>query len=197
MGDNELQVFADRLRELRKSLNLTQKEFADKIGITAAALSSYENNQINPSISVIKRISQDFKTSSDWLLGFSDKKELGNDIETYGDAINAIISLINTDTRWDLDITYGMNLQNNVYEIGTIYTTDTIIIDFINKLGDMRALLMNGTIDQYLFDLWLSDRLKKYKDDIISRDDLSDKTDIIGDIGRHRAHYSDTIEYPF
>ena len=50
MGDNELQVFADRLRELRKSLNLTQKEFADKIGITAAALSSYENNQINPSI---------------------------------------------------------------------------------------------------------------------------------------------------
>lgn len=187
MGDNELQVFADRLRELRKSLNLTQKEFAEKIGITAAALSSYENNQINPSISVIKRISQEFKTSTDWLLGLSDKKELGNVIETYGDAINAIISLINTDSRWDLGITWGMDSQNDTYQIGSIYTTDTIIIDFINKLCDMRKLFMNGTIDQYLYDLWLSDRIKKYKDDLIFRDDLPIEPNIKEDVDRYES----------
>ena len=187
MGENELQVFADRLRELRKSLNLTQKEFAEKIGITAAALSSYENNQINPSISVIKRISQEFKTSTDWLLGLSDKKELGNVIETYGDAINAIISLINTDSRWDLGITWGMDSQNDTYQIGSIYTTDTIIIDFINKLCDMRKLFMNGTIDQYLYDLWLSDRIKKYKDDLIFRDDLPIEPNIKEDVDRYES----------
>ena len=56
MGDIELQIFADRLKELRLRRNLTQKDFAEKIGVTAAALSAYENNLKNPSVAVAKRI---------------------------------------------------------------------------------------------------------------------------------------------
>ena len=39
MGDIELQIFANRLKEFRTENGLTQKEFAEKIGVTAAALS--------------------------------------------------------------------------------------------------------------------------------------------------------------
>lgn len=185
MGDNELQVFADRLRELRKSLNLTQKEFADKIGITAAALSSYENNQINPSISVIKRISQEFKISTDWLLGLSDRKRIGNTMETYGDAINTIVSLVDTDDRWEMGIRYGTDASGRTYEIGTIYTSDGIITNFIEELNAMRKLLTDGTIEKYLFDLWLSDKINKHKNDRIFRDDLPLDRGIKEDIDRY------------
>ena len=185
MGDNELQVFADRLRELRKSLNLTQKEFADKIGITAAALSSYENNQINPSISVIKRISQEFKISTDWLLGLSDRKRIGNTMETYGDAINTIVSLVDTDDRWEMGIRYGTDAGGRTYEIGTIYTSDGIITNFIEELNAMRKLLTDGTIEKYLFDLWLSDKINKHKNDRIFRDDLPLDRGIKEDIDRY------------
>ena len=56
MGDTELQVFSDRIKKLRLSLNMTQKKFAEEIGITASALSSYEKNLKNPSIAVAKKI---------------------------------------------------------------------------------------------------------------------------------------------
>lgn len=47
MNNSDLQIFSERLKQLRNSLNITQKEFAKKIGVTAAALSAYENNQKN------------------------------------------------------------------------------------------------------------------------------------------------------
>lgn len=70
MGDIELEVFSERLKSLRLELNMTQKEFAEKIGVTAAALSAYENNQKNPSIAVAKRISEKFNISH--LIGYVD-----------------------------------------------------------------------------------------------------------------------------
>lgn len=75
MGDIELEVFSERLKSLRLELNMTQKEFAERIGVTAAALSAYENNQKNPSIAVAKRISEKFNISLDWLCGLNEQKK--------------------------------------------------------------------------------------------------------------------------
>ena len=47
MNDSKMQIFATRLKELRTDNGMTQKEFAQKIGVTPAALSAYENNQKN------------------------------------------------------------------------------------------------------------------------------------------------------
>ena len=93
MGDIELQIFANRLKEFRTENGLTQKEFAEKIGVTAAALSAYENNSKNPSISVAKRIAEAFEISIDWLCGITDKKNSEDKIETYSDFISAILKL--------------------------------------------------------------------------------------------------------
>ena len=60
MNDLDLDIFAQRLKELRTTLGITQKDFASELGITAAALSSYEKNNINPSISVAKRIAEKY-----------------------------------------------------------------------------------------------------------------------------------------
>ena len=72
----ELDGFARRLKELRTCLDMTQSSFAEKIGVTAAALSSYENGQINPSTGVAIRIAQMFNVSVDWLCGLRDEKKL-------------------------------------------------------------------------------------------------------------------------
>lgn len=45
MNNPKMQVFATRLKEIRNDNHMTQKEFAQKIGVTPAALSAYENNQ--------------------------------------------------------------------------------------------------------------------------------------------------------
>lgn len=93
MGDIELQVFADRLKELRTSLNLTQAEFVTDLGITASALSAYEKNQKNPSISVAKRIAEKYNISINWLCGLSEKKSIEDSIDTYSDILNILVKL--------------------------------------------------------------------------------------------------------
>lgn len=54
MGDSDLKTFSGRLKELRKSLNLTQAEFVKDIDITAAALSAYEKNLKTPRLESLK-----------------------------------------------------------------------------------------------------------------------------------------------
>ena len=48
------------IKKIRKENNLTQKEFADKYGVTYQAVSKWENGKNIPDISLIKQISSDF-----------------------------------------------------------------------------------------------------------------------------------------
>lgn len=57
----------DRIRHLRKVLDLTQQDFAKKIGMSANVLTNYETGRRNPSRSVINNICKTFHVSEDWL----------------------------------------------------------------------------------------------------------------------------------
>lgn len=57
----------ERIKKLRRALDLTQKEFADKIGSTQNVLANYEAGRRNPSSSVINNICKTFNVSEDWL----------------------------------------------------------------------------------------------------------------------------------
>lgn len=57
----------ERIKELRKALNLTQQEFADKIGMKRNTIASYEINRNGPSNSVISLICKAFNVSEIWL----------------------------------------------------------------------------------------------------------------------------------
>ena len=46
----------ERIRELRKSKNLTQKQLGDKIGVTAATITKYENNQLSINTDTLSKI---------------------------------------------------------------------------------------------------------------------------------------------
>ena len=57
----------ERIRELRKSLGLTQKEFADRIGIKPTAIANYENGRNAPIDAVVSLICREFGVSEAWL----------------------------------------------------------------------------------------------------------------------------------
>ena len=57
----------DRIRKIRKELDLTQQEFANKIGTTANVLTNYETGRRNPSASVINNICKTFNINETWL----------------------------------------------------------------------------------------------------------------------------------
>ncbi len=57
----------DRIKKLRKALDLTQQVFAEQIGTTQNVLANYETGRRNPSNSVINNICKTFHVSEEWL----------------------------------------------------------------------------------------------------------------------------------
>ena len=54
--------FGERLKELRTSLNCSQKELSEKTGLTLRTIQKIENNEVKPSIYSIKAIGEALKT---------------------------------------------------------------------------------------------------------------------------------------
>lgn len=57
----------ERLRKLRKTLDLTQQEFANRIKIARGNISAYEAGKNAMSNAVISLICREFNVSEDWL----------------------------------------------------------------------------------------------------------------------------------
>lgn len=57
----------NRIKNLRKELNLTQQEFADKIGISRGNIGAYEVGKNVPSDAVISLICREFNVREEWL----------------------------------------------------------------------------------------------------------------------------------
>lgn len=57
----------ERIKKLRKALNLTQQEFADRIGIKRGAIANYEIGRNEPADSVCSLICREFGVNEEWL----------------------------------------------------------------------------------------------------------------------------------
>lgn len=64
------------IKKLRKDNNLTQKELADKYGVTYQAVSKWENGKNIPDIQIIKEMSKDFNLNVEELLNGSKKRKV-------------------------------------------------------------------------------------------------------------------------
>lgn len=57
----------ERIKKIRTSANLTQQEFADRIGVSRGALANYEVNRNEPIDAVITLICREFNINEHWL----------------------------------------------------------------------------------------------------------------------------------
>lgn len=66
--------FGARLRLLRQTKGLTQKQLADALSLTKSVVSAYETDVRLPSYDILLRISAIFGVTTDFLLGVSHKQ---------------------------------------------------------------------------------------------------------------------------
>lgn len=62
-------MIGDNIRTLRLEKGMTQKEIADRLFVTAQAVSRWENGEVEPSLSTITELAKIFGVSTDALLG--------------------------------------------------------------------------------------------------------------------------------
>ena len=61
----------ERSRELRQSYGMSQVELAKHLGVSKQCVSNWENDNIQPSIDMLVKLSKIFNTSTDYLLGLT------------------------------------------------------------------------------------------------------------------------------
>jgi transcriptional regulator with XRE-family HTH domain len=55
MNETKFQTFGQAIKHIRKSKNLTQKQVGAILGFSNRAVSQYENDQIDPTITMIRK----------------------------------------------------------------------------------------------------------------------------------------------
>lgn len=73
--------FIERVRSLMKEKNMSQKELAEKAGITEASMSKYLSGERTPRVDVIVNLANALETTTDYLLG-NDVNDCRSFIET-------------------------------------------------------------------------------------------------------------------
>ncbi len=68
--------FSSKLKTLRIQHNMTQKDVADRIGVSRAIVASYENGSRRPSYEMLIKLAHLFHVSTDYLLGIEQKNQL-------------------------------------------------------------------------------------------------------------------------
>ena len=56
------------IKKIREENNLTQKELADRLGVTFQAVSKWENGKNAPDLGILKQISDEFNVNIDEIL---------------------------------------------------------------------------------------------------------------------------------
>ncbi len=70
-----MSYFTDRLKELRKEVNLTQSEVAEELGLGRSTYSNYEQGTRFPDKETLINLSHFYEVSIDYLLGETDGKQ--------------------------------------------------------------------------------------------------------------------------
>ena len=123
--------FAVRLRELMKNAEITQKDLADKIGVTRQAISQYMDGSVQPNIEKLAKITAYFNVSSDYMLGKSDAmgedaaiSQISNKLGLSEKAIKILI-----EDKQQLYISSGRRDANSGF-----------FVDFVNVFADIETI---------------------------------------------------------
>lgn len=158
----------EKIKELRKKNNLTQKEMAKKLGVSLSSLQKYEYGDFYPSIEVIKKIVDFFKITLNEFLDVSDisneekeiinwninrsrelEKEIENDIEE--NTKNIEILLDDKEILYNYsDIVYHMSIMNFYFKVNK--EKKEVNIEFYNDLkfvNDKGIYNITLTIDEF------------------------------------------------
>lgn len=115
----------NRIQELRKEAGFTQKQLADKLGVNTVTISRYETGDRNPKFDKLKKLSELFLVSIDYITGKSDSR-LGAD-----DSWDSLSQKINSQ-----DVNYNLRStnKNTINNQGQNEKIDSEQIDQTNKM---------------------------------------------------------------
>jgi transcriptional regulator with XRE-family HTH domain len=119
------QTLGKRIVENRKRLILTQEQLAEKLGITAQAVSKWENDQSCPDITMLPKLAEIFGISTDELLGYTTRSNTVHEAEIVTEEAQENdgfhIQNGNWEIQWDNKKSYSVGFAVLVLCVGLLF----------------------------------------------------------------------------
>lgn len=155
-------TLGDKLQYLRKDMSLSQKDFADFLGIPQPSLSAYENNRNSPTVDVLINIAKKCNISLDWLCGISSSKHTLSSLSDIADVLYALLET--EDIKLDIEIHDHLPNDEETetekwYTSITVYGNDTkhehnaSLCNIIRKVTNDFDDLESYSISKEMYDL--------------------------------------------
>lgn len=90
----------ERLKDLRKSFNMTQIQFGEFVGISSSSIGLYETGERIPDAEILYKIAKQCNISVDYLLGISNVKSTDTEVKTICEYTGLNESAVNR-LHWD------------------------------------------------------------------------------------------------
>ena len=82
----------NKIQILRKENNLIQQDLAEKLGVSNKSISKYERGEREPDFNTLKKLSNIFNVSIDYILGVTDSpRDSGKTADEVSDAIYSVL----------------------------------------------------------------------------------------------------------
>lgn len=168
-----MEQIGDRIREIRKINQMTQKKFGETLGISYGHISNIEKNKDVPSETIIKLICYEYHVSENWLKnGQGEMIDNGNNLSNTNQLLimldDILASSTETNRKTIADILINLELilinsnqlsaktQNNNLEIlnnimDKIYSVTNL---FITSNSNSSKILDEMKLDNYLDDIF-------------------------------------------
>lgn len=144
-------TISKRIKYLRKTLNLTQAEFANKIGLKQASIGLYENNNRNILDRTIRDICREFNVNEKWLReGIGDIFINNHSYLSINERLSLLREMLGLPTRKfgeKLKITGGAVTN---MEKGTRNITDRTIQDICREFNVNESWLRYGNGEMFI-----------------------------------------------
>lgn len=118
------QTMGKRIAQNRKRLGLTQDALAEKLGVTAQAISKWENDQSCPDITMLPRLAEIFGVTTDELLGV--KKEKVHEAEVVTEEDSEQEPKNRWEFRWDVGRSGSIAFAVLVLLVGALSMLDAV-----------------------------------------------------------------------
>ena len=171
-------IFGERIKRIRENKKLTQREFAQMVGVTAATVNSWEKSGKFPSVDMAAKIADTFGVSLDWLCGRERPRKITN-IGELMSTINEIVQAfsqhphgqfalqMSSYTSKDGKMEYGGRIDFVAPEYFIIFTDWCRLLELYNS----------GVVIESVYNAWIKDRcsiLEKYDLEYVYRDNQSE-----------------------
>lgn len=169
VSEQEKTIFAERLRQLRAQLGITQKEFAKRAGVTPASLSAYETGRKSPSVQIAAQIANTFETSLDWLCGIEVKAKKDNQSDDH-ELLKRIAYFVQ-EPHYQFNVFQGVETHKwelcdgttdgEDIEYADLRTYRPDLIKFLSTIDSLFKLNREGTLDDDMLDACIDSASKK------------------------------------